>query len=136
MINHTKIFSLTIMLLFIKSKSNIWLFKFFNLVMHLNSEFMWFCDYRNPILCDLRRNPNCFYHQLNHFASGIIMYTLKETFHRITSLLRSKIVINEFELKLKNLGNIQGTFTINCWDVLLYVFSFFVTYIFQVFIWL
>ena len=74
---------------------------------------MWFCDYRIPILCDLRRNPNCFYHRLNHFASGIIVYTLKETFHRITALLRSKIITNEFEFKLKNLGNIQGTFTMN-----------------------
>ena len=103
MTNHTKILSLTIMLLFIKSNSN----------MRINPDFMWFCDYRSPILCDLRRNPNCFYHQLNHFASGIIMYTLKETFHRITSLLWSKIVINEFELKLKNLGNIQGTFKVH-----------------------
>ena len=103
MTNHTKILSLTIMLLFIKSNSN----------MRINPDFMWFCDYRSPILCDLRRNPNCFYHQLNHFASGIIMYTLKETFHRITSLLRPKIVINEFELKLKNLGNIQGTFKVH-----------------------
>ena len=41
------------------------------------------------------------------------MYTLKETFHGITALLRSKIVTNEFELKRKNLGNIQGTFTMN-----------------------
>ena len=41
------------------------------------------------------------------------MYTLKERFHKITSLLQSKIVINELELKLKNLGDIQGTFTMN-----------------------
>ena len=74
---------------------------------------MWFCNYRSPILFDLRRNPNCLNHWLNHFASGIIMYTLKETFHGTTALLRSKIVTNEFELKLKNLGNIQGTFTMN-----------------------
>ena len=80
--------------------------------MRLNPDLMWFCGYRSPILCDLRNNPNCFY-QLNHFASGIIMYTLKETLNRITSLLRSKIVISEFELRLNNLGNIQGTFTVN-----------------------
>ena len=103
MTNHTKIFNLTIMLLFIKSNNN----------MCLNPDFMWFCDYGSPILCDLIRNPNYFYPQLNHFASGIIMYTLKETFHRIPSLLRPKIVINEFELKLKNLGNIQGTFKLH-----------------------
>ena len=41
------------------------------------------------------------------------MYTLKETFHRITALLQSKIITNEFEFKLKNLENIQGTFTMN-----------------------
>ena len=81
--------------------------------MRLNPDFMWFYDYRSPILCDLRRNPNCFYHQVNYFASGKIMYTLKETFHRINSLLQSKKVINEFELKLKNSGNIQGAFTMN-----------------------
>ena len=81
--------------------------------MRLNPDFMWFCDYRGPILCDLRRNPNCFYLQLNNFTSDIIVYTLKETSHRITSLLWSKTVINKFELKLNNLGNIQGTFTMN-----------------------
>ena len=41
------------------------------------------------------------------------MYTLKERFHKITSLLQSKIVTNELELKLMNLGNIQGTLTMN-----------------------
>ena len=72
--------------------------------MRLNPDFMWFCDYRSPILCELIRNPNCFYHQLNNLASGIIMYTLKETSHRITSLLRSKIVINKIRTETKKFG--------------------------------
>ena len=81
--------------------------------MRLNSEFMWFCNYRNPILCDLRRNPNCFYHQLNHFASGITMYTSKETFGNLPFSVKNSQALNEFELKLNNLGNIQGTSTMN-----------------------
>ena len=82
-INHTKISSLTKMLVFIKSTNNIWLLKF--------SELIWSCYYRNPISCDLKRNPNCFYHQLNHFASGLILYTSMEAFHGVNFLLRSKI---------------------------------------------
>ena len=76
-------------------------------LMHLNSGFMCSCYYRNSILYDIKRNPNCFYHQPNYFPSGLILYISKEAFHGVISLLRSKIV------KLYTLFSISNTFISN-----------------------
>ena len=86
-------------------------FQIFKSLMRLNAEFMWFCDCKNPIPCILKKNPNFFYHQLRDFASGIILYTSKESFHGVISLfsVKNSQALNEFKLKLR----IWETFTVH-----------------------
>ena len=91
------------MLLFIKA---ITIFGFSNSLISYVSKSRFYVVLRlqKPYSLRLKKESKLFLPPAKSFASGIIMYTLKETFHRITPLPRSKLITNEFELKLKNLG--------------------------------
>ena len=68
-----------------------------------------------------------FGHNSVHFIGSI-------SWSNLPSSVKNNQALNELFLKLKNLGNIHCTSSMYHWDVLFYIFSFSVTYIFQVFV--
>ena len=98
-----------------QKNTNISLFKFFKFLMRLNPEFLWFCDYKNPILCDLKKESKLFLPSAKSFCYRYNYVDFKGniSYSNLPSWIKNSQALNEFELKLKDLGNIQGTSTMN-----------------------
>ena len=127
-INHTKIFSLKIMLLFIKGNNKIFYASKFIIYVVLLLQKHYYLRLKEEsklVLTPVKLFR--FGHNSVHFNGSI-------SWSNLPSSVKNNQALNELFLKLKNLGNIHCTSSMYHWDVLFYIFSFFVTYIFQAFI--
>ena len=72
--------------------------------------------------------------KLFRFGHNSVHFNGSISWSNLPSSVKNNQALNELFLKLKNLGNIHCTPSMYHWDVLFYIFSFFVRYIFQVFV--
>ena len=83
----------------------------FKSLMHLNPEFMWSYFNENPIPYDLRKGIKVFLPPVKPFRFGLnsIHFTGSILWNNLPSSIKNSLTINEFKVKLKNLGNIHCT---------------------------
>ena len=123
-INHTKnFFNSTIMSLFIKDTCNIWFWKIFKSLIHLNQEFLWSCLHENSIPYDLRKEPKVFLPPVKSFRLGLnsVHFRWSALWNSLPSSIKNSQTTNEFKAKLKYLGNIHCACGGCRWD-LFYIF--------------
>ena len=80
--------------------------------MHLNPGFMWSYFNANPILYDLRKGIKAFLPPFKLFRFGLnssIHLRGSIQWNNLPSSIKNSQTINEFKVKLKNLGNIHCT---------------------------
>ena len=79
--------------------------------MHLNPEFMWSYFNENPIPYDLRKGIKVFLSQFKSFRFDLnsIHFRGSILWNNLPSSIKNSQTINEFKVKLKNLGNIHCT---------------------------
>ena len=80
-------------------------------LMHLNPEFMWSYFNENPIPYDLRKGIKVFLPPVKSFRFGLnsIHFRGSILWNNLPSSIKNSQTINEFKVKLKNLGNIHCT---------------------------
>ena len=83
----------------------------FKSLMHLNPEFMWSYFNENPIPYDLRKGIKVFLPQFKSFRFDLnsIRFRGSILWNNLPSSIKNSQTINEFKVKLKNLGNIYCT---------------------------
>ena len=83
----------------------------FKSLMHLNPEFLWSYFNENPILYDSRQGIKVFLPPVKSFRFGInfIHFRGSILWNNLLSSIKNSQTINEFKVKLKNLGNIHCT---------------------------
>ena len=83
----------------------------FKSLMLLNPEFMWFYFNENPIPYDLKRGTKVFLPPVTSFHLGLNSVHFKGSmlWNNLPLSIKNSQTINEFEAKLKNLGNIHCT---------------------------
>ena len=83
----------------------------FKSLMHRNPEFMWSYFDKNPIPSDLRNGIKIFLPPVKSFRFGLnsIHYRGSILWNNLPSSIKNSQTINEFKVKLKNLGNIHCT---------------------------
>ena len=83
----------------------------FKSLMHLNPEFMWSYFNENPIPYDLRKGIKVFLPPVKSFRFGLnsIHFRGSILWNNLPSSIKNSQTINEFKVKLKNLGNIHCT---------------------------
>ena len=91
----------------------------FKSLMHLNPEFMRSYFNENPILYDLRKGIKVFLSPVKSFRFCLNSIYFRESilWNNFPSSIKIVQTINEFKVKLKNLGNIHGTCGVCRWDV-------------------
>ena len=79
--------------------------------MHLNPEFMWSQFNENPIPCNFRNGIKVFLPPVKSFRFGrnSIHFRGSIIWNNLPSSIKNSQTINEFKVKLKNLGNIHCT---------------------------
>ena len=94
----------------------------FKSLMHLNPEFMWSYFDKNPIPSDLRKGIKVFLPPVKSFRFGLnsIHYRGSILWNKLPSSIKNSQTINEFKVKLKNLGNIHCTCGVCRWDVFIF----------------
>ena len=85
--------------------------KVFKYLMHLNPEFIWSYFNENPIPYDLRKGIKVFLPPVKLFRFGLnsIHFRGSILWNNLPSSVKNSQTINEFKVKLKNLGNIHCT---------------------------
>ena len=80
-------------------------------LMHLNPKFMWFYFNENPIPYDLREGSKVFLSPVKSLRFGLnsIHFRGSILWNNLPSSIKNSETINEFKVKLKNLGNIHCT---------------------------
>ena len=83
----------------------------FKSFMHLNPEFMWSYFNENPIPYDLRKGIKVFLPPVKsfHFGLNSIHFRGSTLWNNLPSSIKNSQTINEFKVKLNNLGNIHCT---------------------------
>ena len=83
----------------------------FKSFMHLNLEFMWSYFNEKPITYDLRKGTKLFLPPVKSFRLGLNSVHFRGSILRnnLPSSIKDSQTINEFKVKLKNLGNIHCT---------------------------
>ena len=84
--------------------------------MHLNPEFIWSYFNENPIPYDLRKGVKVFLPPVKSFCFGLnsIHFRGSSLWNNLPSSIKNSQTINEFKIKLKNLGNIYCTCGVCC----------------------
>ena len=88
----------------------------FKSLMHLNPEIMWSYFNENPIPYDLRKGIKVFQSSVKSFRFGLnsIHFRGSILWNNLPSSIKNSQTINEFKVKLKNLGNIHCTCGVCC----------------------
>ena len=83
----------------------------FKSLMHLNPEFMWSYFNEKPITYDLRKGTKVFLPPVKSFRLGLnsVHFRGSILWNNLPSSIKNSQTINEFKVKLKNLGNIHCT---------------------------
>ena len=83
----------------------------FKSLMHLNPEFMWFYFNEKPNTYDLRKGTKVFPPPVKSFRLGLnsLYFRGSILWNNLPSSIKNSQTINEFKVKLKNLGNIHCT---------------------------
>ena len=83
----------------------------FKSLMHLNPEFMWSYFNEKPITYDLKKGTKVFLSPVKSFRLGLNSVHFRGIilWNNIPSSIKNSQTINEFKVKLKNLGNIHCT---------------------------
>ena len=83
----------------------------FKSFMHLNLEFMWSYFNENPIPYDVRKEIKVFLPPVKSFRFGLNSIHLRGStlWNNLPSSIKNNQTINEFKVKLNNLGNIHCT---------------------------
>ena len=83
----------------------------FKSLMHLNPEFMWSYFHENPMPYDLRKGINVFPEPVQSFRFGLnsIHFRGSILWNNLPSSIKNSQTINEFKIKLNNLGDIYCT---------------------------
>ena len=97
----------------------------FKSLMHLNPEFMWSYFNEKPITYDLRKGTKVFLPPVKSFRLGLnsVHFRGSILWNNLPSSIKNSQTINEFKVKLKNLGNIHCTCGVCRWDVFI-IFNF------------
>ena len=85
--------------------------KVFKSLMHLNPEFMWSYFNEKPITYDLRKRTKVLLPPVKSFRLGLNSAHFRGSilWNNLSSSIKNSQTINEFKVKLKNLGNIHCT---------------------------
>ena len=83
----------------------------FKSLMHLNPQFMWSYFIEKPITYDLRKGTKVFLSPVKSFPLGLnsVHFRGSILWNNLPSSIKNSQTMNEFKLKLKNLGNIHCT---------------------------
>ena len=83
----------------------------FKSLMHLNPEIMWSYFNEKPTTYDLRKGTKVFLPPVKSFRLGLNFVHFRGSilWNNLPSLIKNSQTINEFKVKLKNLGNINCT---------------------------
>ena len=111
-INHTEnFFNSTITCLIHQRHLQYLALEVFKSLMHLNPEFMWSYFNENPLPYDLRKGIKVFLPPVQSFRFGLnsIHFRGSILWNNLPSSMENSQTINEFKVKLKNLGNIHCT---------------------------
>ena len=94
----------------------------FKSLMYLNPEFMCSCFNKNPIPFDLRKEIKVFLLPVKSFRFGFnfIHFRGSILWNNLPSPIKNSQTINEFKVKLKNLGNIHCTCSVCLVETFLY----------------
>ena len=88
----------------------------FKSLMHLNPEFMWSYFNEKPITYDLRKGTKVFLPPVKSFRLGLnsVHFRGSILWNNLPSSIKNSQTINEFKVKLKNLGNTHCTCGVCC----------------------
>ena len=122
-INHTEnFFNSTITCLIHQRHLQYLALEVFKSPVHLNPEFMWSYFNENPLPYDLRKEIKVFLPPVQSFRFGLnsIHFRGSILWNNLPSSMENGQTINEFKVKLKNLGNIHCTCSVCRWDVFIF----------------